>query len=64
MSMITLFFGTEILSMSKQQVIRLIKSSPLIPFEDREKYLNDWAAATGETLTNNDYQSVAEGVPR
>lgn len=54
-------FGERILEMQKADVIKLIKSSPLIVDYRKDEALKDWAAAIGQELTADDFAALHEG---
>lgn len=60
MSLITELFGRHVLNIEKSEAIIWIQSSPLIRKSEKTKYLRDWAAGTGNTLTAADFEQVKE----
>jgi hypothetical protein len=60
MSMITELFGLDILKDSKENVIKKINSLPPTQQERRNYLLHDWAAATGQVLTADDFKAVKQ----
>lgn len=58
MSMITELFGEEILNATLDEVKSKINSLPPSQQERHSYLLHDWAAATGHTLTQDDFFDV------
>jgi hypothetical protein len=58
MSMITELFGEKVLSMHIDVVKNMIKHLPPTQKERRSYLLKDWAVATGNELTQDDYSDV------
>ena len=61
MSLVHEIFGDEILKMNKNQVIALIRSSPLIVEHRKDEALRDWAAAVGVELSAEDFATLHKG---
>lgn len=58
MSLATEIFGDVILNFRKEIVISLIKGSPFIEVDQRDKVLRDWGAATATDLQASDFAAL------
>lgn len=58
--MITELFGDEILTTSIENVKRKINDLPPAQQERRTYLLHDWAAATGNQLSESDFKDVEQ----
>lgn len=59
MSMITEIYGMSALQMTKAEIIKRIQTLPPSQDERRTYLLHDWAAATGQEVTEDDFKAVS-----